>query len=232
MDPEAARSDKIQLAVGCLSIVPLISADADETFLRQLMNKTWWKETLEAGLGLLPSVTDLRVKIDGIGGRMPPKSDILDTYVDKDKQEFDIDYDPGPSLNSSVEFNITIPKRMQASLLRGGDETECERFEVVTHYGYGGPVTFIRSFDQPGQSGRPSTFIVLVREFLIHELARANASVGVKPTPPSPFHAELLLWPSEEITTEFKHTWTKSDVSYDVVEFFYDPRLKSLDDAF
>jgi hypothetical protein len=214
MTAEGSSSGRAMgMGVGCLVFVPSV-------FLRSYANfgprteRAWWKKELESGLGLLPSITDLRVEVTGISQRMPPHSDILSSPID-----YDIDYSVGPSVHSYITFTVTIPKRMHANFI-GHREVNSERFKVTTFYGYHGPATFVRSTD--GQDKRPSTYLVLVREFLKSELTRLETDLTVQRTGPSPFWADVFLRPSGT-ATDLSVDWTENLNSYDDVVIYYNP---------
>ncbi|OHU30230.1 hypothetical protein [Mycobacteroides chelonae] len=204
----------IAIGVGCLPFVVLDESGSHDRTFAKLVSEKWWKDKLESGLGLLPSITDLAVEIPDTSGRMPNATDILHQYLD----EYDIDYDFGPGAYSFIGFTVTIPRRMQPELV-GRIRVNSEHFQVFTFYGHSGPVTFIRSNDQADPS--PSAYVVLVREFLIHELARVKAPIAVKTIGPSPFWGDFTLAPSKEIMTDLAVKWSKSAHGYDEIAFAY-----------
>ncbi|WP_264922487.1 hypothetical protein [Mycobacteroides chelonae] len=215
----------IAIGVGCLPFVVLDESGAHDRTFAKLVSEKWWKEKLESGLGLLPSITDLAVEIPDTSGRMPNATDILHQYLD----EYDIDYDFGPGAYSFIGFTITIPRRMQPELV-GRIRVDSEHFKVFTVYGHSGPVTFIRSNDKADP--RPSAYVVLVREFLIHELARLKAPIAVKAIGPSPFWGDFTLVPSREITTDLAVKWSQSAHGYDDIEFTYSQESIDADSAY
>ncbi len=149
---------------------------------------------------------------------MPGGFDILDEYVD----EYDIDYDFGPRARSFISFKITIPTRMQPELIHGREITS-ERFQFTTLYCDHGPVTFVRSIDKTDVLS--STYIVLIREFLIRELARVSAPIGVKAVGPSPFWGNMMLIPSATIENELDVKWVQNTNAYDDIIFLYNSGL-------
>lgn len=221
----------VPMAVGCLPIVPKPGPGTDEQVFLQLMSQEWWRAQIEIGLGLLPSITDLSVHIGGIFITPRPDSDILEE--DESDFNYDIDYDPRPDLYSIIAFTLTIPKRMHSDLIHAeGRQLDSERFRVSTAYGMHGPVTFVRSVDKQAREDRPSTYIVLVREFLLQEFERLDAPIELKPVGPSPFWADMHLVPASDLGAEIAVEWRKSSIGYDDVDFLYDPESIDLLTAF
>jgi hypothetical protein len=221
MSEEAANNEGVfPLAVGCLPIVPKPGSGSDEESFFQSTDKRWWKEQLEQGLGLLSSVTDLVVEINDVSFRANSDIDILDEY----EPRYDTDYDPSPDYYSFVRFTLTIPKRMHRDIFRStGRSVNCERFRVSTIYGSRGPVTIVGSEDTQGWEGKPSQYIFLVREFLIRELDRVDASLEVKTVGPSPFWGDMHLVPRKGLGEDILVKWKKSRFTYAEIQFLYDP---------
>ena len=221
----ATGSDGVfAVAVGCLPIVPRESWNCDEEAFFQATDKAWWKDQLDAGLGLLPSITDLVVAINGVSFAARQNADILSDF----EPDYDVDYDPSPDYYSVIRFTLTIPKRMQEEIF--GSQllhVNCERFRVITIYGSRGPVTYVQAGDTTGREDKPSHLIFLVREFLIRELKRLDAPLEVKTVGPSPFWADMHLIPRSGLLADVEVNWMKNRLTYDIVDFLYDPdRIK------
>jgi hypothetical protein len=225
----APARTEVGLGLGCIAIVPrgIPSATADE--LVNLSNPQWWKNAIEAGLGALPSVTDLEVAVTHVMGRTRTRGDMLSKYFDND-ESYDVDLHRGPSPYSFIRFNVTIPKRMQTELMKSlMPEFDTENFQFITLYAENGPVTFIRSLE-PAVLKFAHFYPFLVREFLIRELSRVNADLEVVTTGPSPFHADVVLLPVSAETEAPPLVWRETDLM-DEVKYYY-PADQSAEQAY
>jgi len=156
---------QIGFGVGCLPLVPKMSKQEQ---CSDVMTTGWWNEKIEAGLGTLPSVTNLEIAIHRIGVRVPRHNDILLAARD-----YDVDFTASPIEPSHIKFSIVIPKRMQLEVTPWLSRSfECERFEVSIIYGDYGPVTFVRTLDDNEEHGQVAHIVALVREFLKQEFRR------------------------------------------------------------
>ncbi|MGV9858533.1 hypothetical protein ACWDTD_07755 [Gordonia sp. NPDC003425] len=207
------------MGIGCLTFVSIDEHGAEVRDMAKVSNPNWWKEQIESELGRLTSITDLRVDISGNVGMIPSGADILNEYLD----EYDIDYDFGPAEGSFIGFTITIPKRIQSETYPPGYELSGERFKFITVYAGSGPVTFIRNVDTPDPS--PSSYVILVREFLKRELKKLGSTLAVKAIGPSPFWGSFTLSPSSDITSDLAVDWKTNRRGYDDIAILYNADL-------
>lgn len=222
----------IPIGLGCLSLIPKLDLNA----IPDRARRAWWQENVETGLGVLPSVTNLEVRIGEIYAGQNLREAVMPTgFTDDDDsyQNLNITTWGMPSKSSSVKFQITIPKRMHGDLIGGFRGTNApENFVFETHYGFRGPVTFVRPVDVLGEDKDSSAYIMLVREFLKKELRRTDSAVRVAPTGPSPFHADFGLYPSASAEGVEDHEWVQNEFGYDTVRFFYNPDASTPAQAF
>lgn len=230
---DATTSNVLPMGLGCLSLIPKLDAET----LTKRGDREWWQESLESGLGSLPSVTDLEVRITSIYAGQDLSSaslpadfeDVSESYINLNLEEYGM-----PSKGSYVKFDVTIPRRMQAELCRRRlPERPAERIELHIVYGFYGPVSFIRPLEIDGLTGWPaSEYLVLVREFLIRELARVDSPIRVSTIGPSPFHADITLCSSSGVSGDWSHAWERAPYGYDEIKFFYDPERLTPQDAY
>ena len=207
---------QIGFGVGCLPLVPKMSKQEQ---CSDVMTTGWWNEKIEAGLGTLPSVTNLEIAIHRIGVRVPRHNDILLAARD-----YDVDFTASPIEPSHIKFSIVIPKRMQLEVTPWLSRSfECERFEVSIIYGDYGPVTFVRTLDDNEEHGQVAHIVALVREFLKQEFRRTRADLSVYAVGPSPFWAHFMVLPRPSGEYGPNTSWTTTQRGYDLVHFFYSP---------
>lgn len=211
-------ADDLVFGVGCFSIVPAALIDGEDN--ERFTDPDEWTKAIETGLGALPSVTALRVEINGLVRRFQSDLDILADFP----PPYDMDVDLSPSTFSFVAFTVTIPRRMHPSLLRFLPvELKSERFNVLMAYGFNGPVSFISALDEP-EFIHAGSYVVLVREFLSSEFERVEAasSLSLHTTGPSPFHAQFAISSTTDADKVGRYDWNKPNASQDEVRFYYD----------
>jgi hypothetical protein len=205
--------------VGCYVFVPTISGDESRAPIAEtLLNARWWRKRLETDLGPIASITNLKVSISEINASSPPSSDIIDH-----QNPYDLDYNVGPIDGSYVSFTVTIPERMQGSLMLGlqSEPIGCERFYFVTYCGQHGPATFVHCVDEPNDKFRfqASNLVILVREFLRKEIERTKAPVEFISVAPSPFWGDFELVETHNDSAAEAHKWEKMERGYDHITF-------------
>ena len=126
---------------------------------------------------------------------MPDVSDIeVEAAVDDGAITFEGKACP---ISASTRFKISISESDQEVLLSEAvgeyrARAIAESFEVITHYLYYGPVTFI-VLEQPTGLGDSSDAPVVVREYLDRSLKETLGHVASRTMGPSPFHAKFTL---------------------------------------
>ncbi|GAB5901093.1 hypothetical protein [Mycolicibacterium mageritense] len=225
---EATATDDLVFGIGCFSIVPTPLVDGADT--DRFTAPEEWKKAIETGLGALTSVTALQVEMNGLVEQLQSDLDILADFP----PPYDMDVDLSPGTYSFVAFTVTIPRRLHASLLRIiPADMKNERFNVLTIYGFNGPVTFISAVDEP-EFAHAGSYIVLVREFLLSEFARADAasSLSLQVTGPSPFHAQFAISSTTNTDMAGSYDWNRPQAGYDEVRFYYDVTRQTATQAY
>lgn len=192
--------------VGCLPLVPNLDGEVEGG---GVMDAKWWEERLSKGLSSLNSATKVDVHVSGIGVRIPRPNDPL-----LSDGEYDVDFVPGPAEGSYYVCELLIPERYRAEIAPYLAHAPLgERFRVETRFGSAGPVTFVNCIDDPGVDWRQALQVMLVREYLKRELAKAGGMLTVETVGPSPFWANFSVWRGEASTYE----WSKPGRGYDEV---------------
>jgi hypothetical protein len=123
---------------------------------------------------------------------------------------------PGLGSDSTVEFSLFIPHRVQADLFPSGrlPNTLTEHFRVrVVGTFTGLPIAFVEP-DNPTGIPEPSDAVIIVREFLVSQLAMNNSPLTLQILGPSPVHADFYVLDSEIEQERIKSEFKRRALSY------------------
>ncbi|MFG2023636.1 hypothetical protein [Streptomyces sp. NPDC048825] len=196
-------------SVGCL--VPRIHSAQS---LAEWLNKT--KEAFES----IPSVQDLSfTEID----------DLDYTWQGEIGDPGDADI-PIPEFGM-MAFRVHIPTRLQRNFGIPLGDDEVEDFSVLTFFDPVHPVTFVECGSTAVEIRNPAASMVIVREFLEAELAKAKSEVSLFRVGPSPFHVDFFLSPGrgEILISDHLSARVKRTLAYDRIDYFYSEEAEASD---
>lgn len=129
-----------------------------------------------------------------------------------------------------IGFTLHVPNRMQSDLLfRSKLPAEVENFRVDIHYGGRFPVAFVSPTD-PVRLDRPSTALILVREFLEREFQHRlpNSDVTFCFLGPSPLWANCVVEPGPDgISSRVEYAVEQVRRGYNRLRFSYSRQVFS-----
>jgi hypothetical protein len=142
-----------------------------------------WESSIKSGLESIAAVDNVRIHLDAFAARYGRPT------AQEGSSSADFDYRMHPK-RGYISFVVNIPPRDQEGL-HGRESSPIAadgRFAVETHYGNHGPATIVR-FNGDGKHA--SSSVVIVREFLRREMARAGSSIKMETVGPSPIHLDV-----------------------------------------
>lgn len=166
-----------------------------------------WGEAVEKALLAIPSIEDVHV-LPG------DDEDVLRDVPDGVNVAQRGGWVPN-SLDASVRFTVTIPRRMHSDLHEGLGHLG-EVFLVIMRYEYDAPVTFVISLDGVGSG---SDGVILVREFLKREVPKRTEELRINTLGPSPFHAHFVLQETQAV--DHWEVCSEARRGYDEVQYTF-----------
>jgi hypothetical protein len=176
------------------------------------------RDRLPEMLAAIPSVQD--VQVEGLGAiRASGPSDREPT----DPRRVPRLHEGGPFwphlASGSVKFSVNVPHRIQREVGLGVS-LESEMFGVLLSFEGPFPTMFV-SMSIFNRTSRPSTGIVIVREFLAREFEQRfgpDADLQMVTMGPSPFWLEGWVLADAGAATDLEVTWVKNEKRYDNLE--------------
>ncbi|WP_329120234.1 hypothetical protein [Streptomyces sp. NBC_01465] len=189
--------------------------------LKEPGNYESWADEVERTLNLIPSIRKLEVK----GGR----SSFRWFDVEDADGRNDLIHHPIP-VHGNVAFTINIPARAQDRLnpwWKASVDSEVEEFVVFLELDTAYPYALVVFYSD--NMIKPSSAVVIVREFLKEELEKLGdrSTLELTTLGPSPFHAEFYIKEGDQgdFVTPGLNALVRHGRGYSECEFFFDKKV-------